>query len=194
VALQQLNLKLPPALAADWRRRAAAEQMGLTAWVVAQVEGAGEPAGDGLLARVEALEAALLQEKAKIPGGPWVAAQAALDREVKVDASKGGRPSKTAGGPPVVSAEAQRGTRDNIRRRLERFAEDPAGAITTGELADHLGIRRPSFNARVSRAGGLRVGVEVSGWRCVGLQPADRGGPPRGLWVPAGTEVVPDAG
>lgn len=75
----------------------------------------------------------LLQEKAKIPGGPWVEAQAALDREVKADASKGGRPPKTDGGPPqVIGTRVESTSRDGIRRRLERYAADPDACAERG--------------------------------------------------------------
>jgi hypothetical protein len=164
VASTQINLKIQPALAAEWRRRAAADGLGLTAWVVARVSealaGAGSPVGppaaDDLARRIERLESLMA---------------VMMDRQ-----RRGPAPAAPVASRPPATTPA------------------PAEAITTGELADRLGIRRASFNARVSRAGGLRVGVEVSGWRCVGLQPSDRGGPPRGLWVPAGTEAVPDAG
>lgn len=55
-------------------------------------------------------------------------------------------------------------------------------------VARSLGITRNGWNARVTRAGGAREGVVVSGWRCVGLRQSARGGPPRAVWVPgAGT-------
>ena len=149
MALQQLNLKLPPEVLTDWKQRAAADGLSVRAWLVASLAPAvAAPAADGLVARVEALEAAV----ARLEPAP--------------------RPlPRPAPAPPAAPAVAA--------------GDAPAEAITTGELADRLGMRRPSFNARVARAGGLQVGVEVSGWRCVGLQPADRGGPARGLWVPA---------
>lgn len=151
MALQQLNLKLPPEVLTDWKQRAAADGLSVRAWLLAALAPAvAAPAADGLVARVEALEAA-------------VARLAAAPRAL---------PPLAPAAPAAVAPALAGGPL-------------PGEAITTGQLADLLGMRRPSFNARVSRAGGLRVGVEVSGWRCVGLQPADRGGPPRGLWVPS---------
>jgi hypothetical protein len=163
VASAQINLKIDPLVAIDWKRRAAADRMGMSAWVTARVAealagGAAPPAADGLAARVEALEAALRRLQRPAPG-PAPAPPAAP------------RPTPAAAPP----------------------AEVPAEAITTGELADRLALRRPTLNARIARAGGLAVGLELAGWRCVGLKAADRGGPPRGLWLPAGTGPVPEA-
>lgn len=163
MASAQINLKIDPLVAADWKRRAAADRMGMSAWVTARVAealagGAGGAAADGLAARVEALEAAVRRlqrhDPGPAPGGPAA-------------------PRPTPAAPPP--------------------AEVPAEAITTGELADRLGLARKTLNARIARAGGLAVGLELAGWRCVGQQAADRGGPPRGLWLPAGTSLVPEA-
>jgi hypothetical protein len=60
------------------------------------------------------------------------------------------------------------------------------GPITTAELAELLSIRRGTLNARISRAGGAAVGLELNGWRCVALEVPPRGGPARALWEPAG--------
>ena len=61
-----------------------------------------------------------------------------------------------------------------------------AGPITTAELAGLLGISRGTLNARISRAGGAAVGLELNGWRCVALEVPPRGGPARALWEPVG--------
>lgn len=66
-------------------------------------------------------------------------------------------------------------------------ADLPADGIETAALADLLGLKRGTLLARIGRAGGPVPGVVVDGWRCLGLRPSDRGGPPRALWVPAGT-------
>lgn len=63
----------------------------------------------------------------------------------------------------------------------------PAEGIETAALAALLGVKRGTFNARISRMGGPREGLEVDGWRCVAVRTPDRGGPARGLWVPTGT-------
>ena len=58
------------------------------------------------------------------------------------------------------------------------------GPITTAELAELLSIRRGTLNARIGRAGGAAVGLELNGWRCVALEVPPRGGPARALWEP----------
>jgi DNA-binding XRE family transcriptional regulator len=58
------------------------------------------------------------------------------------------------------------------------------GPITTAELAELLAVRRGTLNARISRAGGAAVGLELNGWRCVALEVPSRGGPARALWEP----------
>lgn len=74
-------------------------------------------------------------------------------------------------------------------------ADLPADGIETAALAELLGLKRPTFNARIARAGGPRPGLELNGWRCLGLRSPDRGGPPRALWVPDRvSDRVPDAG
>lgn len=67
----------------------------------------------------------------------------------------------------------------------DRGIPAPPGGIETAELADRLGIRRGTFNARIARSGGPREGLELEGWRCVGLRVPDRGGPARAVWEPA---------
>ena len=60
------------------------------------------------------------------------------------------------------------------------------GPIATAELAGLLGISRGALNARIGRAGGPAVGLELNGWRCVALEVPSRGGPARALWEPVG--------
>lgn len=60
-----------------------------------------------------------------------------------------------------------------------RSSGDP---ITTAELAELLNIKRGTLNARISRAGGPVVGLELSGWCCVALEVPSRGGPARSFW------------
>jgi hypothetical protein len=57
-----------------------------------------------------------------------------------------------------------------------------ADPITTAELAELLAMRRGTLNARIGRAGGPAVGLELNGWRCVALEVPPRGGPARALW------------
>ena len=72
-------------------------------------------------------------------------------------------PSKPAAAPPSGLAAA-------------------SGAITTAELAAHLGLKRGTFNERLRRAGGASEGVVIEGWRCVGQARATTGGPLQWLW------------
>jgi len=46
-------------------------------------------------------------------------------------------------------------------------------------------MRRGTINARIGRAGGPAPGLELEGWRCLGIRTQERGGPARALWVPA---------
>lgn len=102
----------------------------------------------------------LLQEKAKIPGGPWVEAQAALDREVQRPVGTNRFTSDSGEGPSLLSKPAP-GTRDNIRRRLERYAEDPAACKERGtkpekvEQALALFLRGQLSAAAAEREAGL---------------------------------------
>jgi hypothetical protein len=147
VALQQLNLKLPPEVLADWKQRAAADGLSVRDWLLATLAPAvAAPAADGLVARVEALEAA-------------VARLAAAPRPL----------------PPPAPAVAP---------LAPTVAAVPADGIETGALAEVLGLRRKTLNARIARAGGARVGLTLQGWRCCGLARPARGGPPSALWVP----------
>lgn len=60
-----------------------------------------------------------------------------------------------------------------------------AEAISTAVLAERLGMKRGTFNAKVRRLGGARPGMQLEGWHCVGIEPSPAGGPPRALWRPA---------
>ena len=71
-------------------------------------------------------------------------------------------------------------------RLLPATPPGSAGPITTAELAELLAVRRGTLNARISRAGGAAVGLELNGWRCVALEVPPRGGPARALWEPVG--------
>ena len=116
----------------------------------------------------------LLQEKAKIPGGPWVAAQAALDREVQSPAH---RPTGKSEGPSQLRPAT--GTRDNIRRRLERFAEDPAACAEKGtkpekvEKALALFLRGQVSAAGAERAAGLAKPKNLAARLRMGGTPTD---------------------
>jgi hypothetical protein len=161
--LQQLNLKVPPAVLDHWRAQAAAQGLSVRDWLVSIAGPAAapvpRPAGGDLLAdRVARLEGtaselreavALLQAQGPPPRSP--------------------RPAPEVAAPVSISADL------------------PADGIETAALARLLGLKRRTLLARIGRAGGAAPGLVVDGWRCLGLRPSDRGGPPRALWVPAGS-------
>jgi len=70
---------------------------------------------------------ALLKGNEKREGGPWVEAAAELDRETKREA---GRPETVAAHHNYARPLAS--TRDGIRRRLEKYAGDPAACSEKG--------------------------------------------------------------
>lgn len=71
---------------------------------------------------------ALLKGNEKREGGPWVEAAAELDRETRP--GQGRRTDLQVAHLEV--AIANQGTRDNIRRRLEKYAGDPAACKDKG--------------------------------------------------------------
>lgn len=157
MALAQLNLKLPPAVLAQWRALAAAEGLSVRDWLLATLAPTAEPpagpaAGAGLADRLQALEAAL----------PELAATVAQLQQARPP-----RSPRLAAPPVPIPADL------------------PADGIETAALAQLLGMRRGTINARIARAGGPAPGLELEGWRCLGLRPPERGGPARALWLPA---------
>lgn len=161
--LQQLNLKVPPAVLDHWRAQAAAQGLSVRDWLVSIAGPAAapvpRPAGGDLLAdRVAQLEAA-----------------AAEFREAVAQLQAQGRPPRSprpapAAAPPVPIP-----------------AGLPADGIETAALAQLLGMKRGTLNARIARSGGAAPGLVIDGWRCLGLRTPERGGPPRALWVPVGS-------
>lgn len=160
--LQQLNLKLPPAVLAQWRALAAAEGLSVRDWLLATLAPTAEPqagpagGADGLAARLQALEATTAQ----------LAATVAQLQQARPPRSP--RPAPVVAAPPAPIP-----------------ADLPADGIETAALAQLLGMRRGTINARIARAGGAAPGLVVDGWRCQALRTPERGGPPRALWVPA---------
>ncbi len=172
--LQQLNLKLPPEVLSQWRSDAAAQGLSVRDWLISittpTAAPAPGPAGGAALAdrvaQLEALTAELAQAVAQLeaqrlpPRSPQPARAAAPSR------------------PPLPSPELG---------SPNPPADRAADAIETAALAQLLGVRRGTLNARIGRAGGPAPGLVIDGWRCLGLRSPERGGPPRALWVPAGT-------
>lgn len=162
MALQQLNLKVPPAVLDHWRAQAAAHGLSIRDWLVSitvPTAAPGPAAGDGLADRVALLEttAAELRE--------------AVAQLQQARPPRSPRPASAA--PPAAPVPIP--------------ADLPADGIETAALAQLLGVKRGTFNARIARMGGAAPGLVVDGWRCMGLRAPDRGGPPRALWVPAAT-------
>jgi len=162
--LQQLNLKVPPAVLDHWRAQAAAQGVSVRDWLVSiagptAAPGPGPAAGDGLADRVVQLEAAAAELREAV-------AQLQQARPPRSP-----RPASAA--PPAAPVPIP--------------ADLPADGIETAALAQLLGVKRHTMNARISRAGGAAPGLVVDGWRCLGLRTPERGGPPRALWVPAAT-------
>lgn len=156
--LQQINLKLPPAVLADWRAQAAAQGLSVRDWLVSITAPAAAPAAPGV-------DLSDLSERV-----------GCLERELALLR----RPTR------VVTANSS-----NLPASPERVipaplvGEVPPGGIETAALAERLGMRRGTLNARIARAGGAAPGLVVEGWRCLGARVPARGGPARALWVPA---------
>jgi hypothetical protein len=162
--LQQINLKLPPAVLDHWRAQAAAQGLSVRDWLVSiagptAASGPAPAGGDGLADRVAQLEATATELRE------------ALDQLQQARPPR--LPPPTSAAPPAAPVPPPAGL--------------PADGIESAALADLLGVKRGTFNARVGRAGGAAPGLVVDGWRCLGLRTPARGGPPRALWVPVGT-------
>lgn len=168
----QLAIQIPPELLARLKTYAGAQQRPmaelLRRWIEAGLAGALEsPIAAGTSPEVEqrlqALEAAVK----------------ALQREP--------RPKREIPAPvpakPVTPPENPNPPKAD--RKIPHAGEVPAGAITTAELAQQLGINRKSLNERIRRAGGAGIGLEMEGWSCVGNHSPKGGGPPRWLWKKA---------
>lgn len=78
---------------------------------------------------------ALLKANEQREGGPWIEAAAELDRETKRDE---GRPKKNDAGPASFFTHAPHGTRENIRRRLEKYAHDPEACLAKGTTQERV--------------------------------------------------------
>ena len=163
--LDQLSLKLPPAVLSSWRDQAAAAGFGsvrdwLVAITAAPADRAAAPTVGELADRLAAIEAQL----AVLASGPQ--AQRSPAPSKPASPKQGTAPSPEKAKPPSI----------------------PGDAITTAELAEErLGLNRRTFNERLRRGGGARAGLVVEGWRCVGQSAPPAGGPLRWMWEPVGT-------
>ena len=165
MALQQINLKVSEAVAAHWRAQAAAQGLSVRDWLVSitapTAEAPAGPAGAASLAdRVAQLEAVTAELRGAL---------------AQLQARPAPRPTRSPRPAPAAAPEAPAAVP----------AELPADGIETAALAQLLGVRRHTLNARIARAGGASPGLVIDGWRCTGLRPPERGGPPRAVWVPA---------
>jgi len=205
--LAQLNLKLPPAVLADWRRRAREAGHGdsVRDWLLATLAPAAAPpagpAGGAELAdRVAQLEAATAELREALaqprrspervnPSITQTGEQPSPDRVEPLRVPLGRGQLEIIGAnhfrPPQPSPERVPPAHPSGGAPITRAGGLPAGEIETAALADLLGIRRGTLNARIARAGGPAAGLVIDGWRCVGLRTPERGGPARALWVPA---------
>lgn len=160
--LEQLNLKVPPSVLAHWRAQAQAQELSIRNWLMSiagPTAAPGPAGGDGLADRVALLDATVAELREAV-------AQLQQARP-----SRSPRPAPAA--PPAAPVPPP--------------ADLPADGIETAALAQLLGVKRHTMNARIRRSGGAVPGLVVDGWRCLGLRTPERGGPPRALWVPAAT-------
>jgi hypothetical protein len=158
--LQQLNLKVSPAVLDHWRSQAAAQGLSVRDWLVSiagptAAPGPGLAGGEGLADRVALLEAATADLREAV---------------AQLQQTRPPRSPRPPAEPPAAPVPSP--------------ADLPADGIETAALADLLGIKRGTLNARIGRKGGAVPGLEVDGWRCSGQAASGRGGPLRWLWVP----------
>ena len=152
--LQQINLRLPADLVG--RFRVLAKESGRSLNVIA---------AEALEQRLQALASAT---------GKHPEADPSTDRLDALEQRVTALEARAAAPPTRVT----RSTPDRLA------PAHPDGAITTAELANVLGIRRHTMNARLARLGGAVVGLELpDGWRCVGKVAPPQGGPQQWCWV-----------
>ena len=160
----QLAIQATPDLLARVKGAATARGQTITRLLIDWIEAglAGDlpapAAGPDLLARVEALEAAmaLLQR----PAPPEPATMGAGTLEIIGAAHL--RPAATTAAPAV-------------------------GAITTTELAERTGANRGAWNTWATKAtpGDVRHHPQAGSWRLIGKAALDAGGPARWMWEQA---------
>jgi hypothetical protein len=151
----QLNIRLPVPLVAALKTQAQQQGITLTALVEQQLSGDSKPASSDLATQLAAIEQRLV----------------ALEQVRSRNLARVTPPPR----PAELAIPKQ------VPPRVNALVGDP---ITTAELAELLSIRRGTLNARIGRAGGAAVGLELNGWRCVALEVPPRGGPARALWEP----------
>ena len=184
----QLALELEPQLMQRLRARAAADgrpvavlvrrwiEAGLGGALEQQATAAAPAAGPELLARVEALEAAVsdLQRPAspnRVSAAPR-SGEPVTPKRVPMGAGTleiigAAHLQAAAASPERVSLQAQ-----------------PGDAITTAELAERTGTNRAAWNTWASKAapGEVRHHPQAGSWRLIGKAAPEAGGPARWLW------------
>jgi hypothetical protein len=187
VTLKQLNLKLPPEVAAHWSAQARAEGLSVRDWLIARLGPAAGPAPAAaaeLLERVAALEAAVAQlqrpasperVKAAPRSGDALGAEP-LPRVEPLRVPLGPGQLEIIGAPEPEAASPE---------RVEPITRT-GDALTTAELADQTGTSRGAWNNWAGKAapGAVRHHPTAGSWRLVGKAPAPGGGPDRWLWEP----------
>lgn len=210
MALQQLNLKLPPEVAAHWSAQARAEGLSVRDWLIARVGPAAGPApaaGAELLERLQALEAtttqlaaavALLQasprrspERVSQPprtGEPVEPLRVPLGAGVLeiIGANHLHPPAPEPPSPERVRVAALPG--DALPQRRLTPAE-AAGLLTTPEVGEALGLASDSaltnwIAREASKRGGSAVGGIYRGHRLRGKGLLPGGQKPGWLWEP----------
>lgn len=81
---------------------------------------------------------ALLKANEQREGGPWIEAAAELDRETKREAGDNQYRGRTGPALPEGATRAPEGTRDGIRRRLEKYAKDPEACLAKGTTQERV--------------------------------------------------------
>ena len=167
--LQQLNLKLSDSVLDHWRREAAAAGLSVRDWLVS-VTIPATPDALPLAARLAAVEADLARLSAaveKIQRRP----AAALDSS----------PRRRSEPSPPAEQDQER-----LPVSFLSEGEIPGDAVPSSVLARILGVSKQTILNRMDMQGGPRVGLVLSGWRCVGrFRPEGTGGHASLYWVPA---------
>ena len=170
MALQQLNLKVPPAVLDYWRAQAAADGLSVRDWLLARLgpAAAGPPGPDLLADRVALLERTTAELAAAI---------AQLQRSAPAAAPRSHGPDPVeappADLPPLPS------------RRLT--AEEAHGLLTTPEVSQALGLASDSaitnwIRRQTAKRGGSAVGATYRGHRLRGMAQLPGASRPGWLW------------
>jgi hypothetical protein len=178
VALQQLNLKVPPAALDHWRAQAAAEGLSVRDWLLARLgpAAAGPPAPDLLADRVALLERTTAELAAALAQlqrfGPAAAPRSPGPDPVEVPLGVAPLPPP-AELPPLPS------------RRLT--VEEAQGLLTTPEVSQALGLASDSaitnwIRRQTAKRGGSAVGATYRGHRLRGMAQLPGASRPGWLW------------